>query len=77
MISNLLQVEVDKRFGVEAIKNCEWFETVNWNDIFLRKVEPPKVTFREIQKREDTEELEDFTLLDIVEENIEDEFSDF
>ena len=77
MISNLLQVEVDKRFGVEAIKNCEWFETVNWNDIFLRKVEPPKVTFREIQKREDIEELEDFTLLDIVEENIEDEFSDF
>ena len=77
MISNLLQVEVDKRFGVEAIKNCEWFETLNWNDIFLRKVEPPKVTFREIQMREDIKELEDFTLLDIVEENIEDEFSDF
>ena len=77
LISNLLQVEVDKRIGVEDIKKSEWFESVNWNDIFLKKVEPPKVSFRQLKMSGDLEEYEDFTLLDLVEDDIQDEFSDF
>ena len=60
MLSNLLQVQVEERYGVEDVKKCEWFKSVDWNEVFLKKVEPPKITFRQTEPKEKLNEY-DFT----------------
>lgn len=52
LLTNLLQVQSEERYGVEDVKNCEWFKSVDWNEVFLKKVEPPKVTFRQTEPKE-------------------------
>ena len=41
----MLQIEPASRFGVAQIKESKWFDKIDWNEIFQRKTEPPKVSF--------------------------------
>ena len=43
---------------MEDVKNCEWFKSVDWNEVFLKKVEPPKVTFRQAEPKEKLNECD-------------------
>ena len=58
LLSNLLQVQPEERYGLEDVKNCEWFKSVDWNEVFLKKVEPPKVTFRQAEPKEKLNECD-------------------
>ena len=72
---------MEERYGVEGVKNCEWFENVDWNDVFLKKIEPPKVTFRQMGPRVNTSEsdFKDFSPTEPDQPNFDygDEFSEF
>lgn len=43
---DLLQKIIDKRLGthndIEEIKQHEYFSDINWNDVYERKLKPPK-----------------------------------
>ena len=77
LLSNLLQVQAEERYGVEDVKKCEWFKSVDWNEVFLKKVEPPKITFRQTEPKEKLNEY-DFTNFSISDQTCyNDEFSEF
>ena len=80
MLENLLQVEVERRYGVEEVKSSKWFESTNWNEIFMKRVEPPKVTFKQTLRQDyccDTANFSSITLPGHEVSAIDDEFSDF
>ena len=79
LLSNLLQVQAEERYGVEDVKSCEWFESVDWNEVFLKKIEPPKVTFRQTEPKKNMSECDftDFSPLEPEEPYFDDEFSEF
>ena len=80
LLSNLLQVQAEERYGVEDVKNCQWFESVDWNEVFLKKIEPPKVTFRQTEPKENMSEcnFSEFYPMDPDEQPcFDDEFSEF
>ena len=59
------------------MKKCEWFKSVDWNEVFLKKVEPPKITFRQTEPKEKLNEY-DFTNFSISDQTCyNDEFSEF
>ena len=78
-LSNLLQVQPEERYGVEEVKSSEWFENVDWNMVFLKKIEPPKVTFKQISPKEHVIEgnFTNFSLSEPDQTYFDDNFSEF
>ena len=80
LLENLLQVEVERRYGVEEVKSSKWFESTNWNEIFMKRVEPPKVTFKQTLRQDYSCDTADFSSITFPGHEvgaIDDEFSNF
>ena len=80
LLSNLLQVEVDQRFGSTQVKNDPWFESTNWDTIFWKEAPTPEVNWIEkcYWKPFNNEELDDLEFQkDIDAEMYCNEFKDF
>ena len=79
LLANLLQIQPASRFGVAEIKESKWFDKIDWNDIFQRKTEPPKVSFRQTEKLDQPSDtsLSNFSFQLNPEEEVKDEFYEF
>lgn len=83
IISNLVQCDLSKRFGnlkngPADIKNHVWFKLVNFDALYLQKIEPPYIP--KVSDSEDYSQFEDFNdvVLRVSDTNKhEEQFADF
>ena len=79
LLSNLLQVETEQRYGSDQIKQDPWFGNIDWEAIFQKKIEAPEMTWANkcVTKISEAEEFAKLELEDFSEEMYADEFKDF
>ena len=79
LLSNLLQVETEQRYGSDQIKQDPWFGNIDWEAIFQKKIEAPEMTRADkcVTNISEAEEFAKLELEDFSEEMYADEFKDF
>ncbi|CAF1005722.1 unnamed protein product [Brachionus calyciflorus] len=82
LLKNLLQIDLTKRFGnlkngVDDIKCQKWFESINWNDIYDKKVKAPMIPHCQIGDASNFDEYEEEAFRQSYECLCEKEFADF
>ena len=79
LLTNILQVEKEQRFGCQQVKDDPWFGNTNWEAIFRKEVEAPEMRFNGNggPRIDYGEEFAEMKLEDISEEIYVDEFKDF
>ena len=77
-MGNLLEVQPRLRFSAEEVKDHPWFQNISWNSLFLKKIPPPSLDWKENEQIEEAS-WQQFQAFDLNcnEEIIEDEFEEF